>query len=884
MRIVYSPYYSGSHYIDLKKRKDSLLGLKVCGSKELLSELELRAGIVFQELSEPERLIAFHEALNENITDTIFEKSFRGDEVGVSRQLMTWCDSLLMEGWTPEIGINTAKLRDLAKIVRGIKSKHLSTRWRELTIHLKSHRILQEDDCIEVHDKDQIPAVIRPALDELGKQAAVRYVSNDGNIPESFELYQFKSRFNAYQWYLSKPEALQNTDVTISSDNCILNDMAMAMGQPVVNSTATNSNPQLLQLFKLGMSLFARPLNVYNLLSYLQVPGNPLGGVSYKLARILSDEGGINETWKEVIREYNFTDDEGKDKRAEKLAFIGMLDKDYESGKIPVGDIKLYANKLAHWCDHSLRSDSIDDERKEQLVVLASFCRSLHQILPADGYISSEALKAHVDGIYRPQSFTHMKARKDAPDTIVSVTQIADDANKVCWLGCVGGALTFYPFDFLNTSELSMLQRNGVSIPNRASFYTQQHNQEMDALKHVKQLILVTWEFDGNARQEEHPLVTELKHKYKDSWDSHVTIDALPNLKEEKGKITRLEPQASYELSDKLKDIKREKESYSSLGTLIQHPFDYTMTHLLGLREPQIGQLPDLDTTKGLVAHLFVQKLFETYGEQMADEYRKMNQSRICQLMDEAIQQKGAVLLLPEYKLERQQFKAILKESVTVLASIIQDLHLKPVGSEVEVNVDLDSIGPFYGSIDMVLKNTNGEYVIFDFKWSEAKHYSTDLEENKAMQLELYRKAAQKHYGSTIAGVAYYLFPLMTMFTSDLPESEHVRRIKVKTEAASRILYEELQNSYQYRREELDHGFIEDSEMEEIAELEYTKASSATPLYPLDVAYNTKGLKSCPYVKVDKPPFAKKKAKWNTAKSDPKEIKTTHPILKGRLV
>lgn len=252
--------------------------------------------------------------------------------------------------------------------------------------------------------------------------------------------------------------------------------------------------------------------------------------------------------------------------------------------------------------------------------------------------------------------------------------------------------------------------------------------------------------------------------------------------------------------------------------------------------------------------------------------------------MDEAIRQKGAVLLLPEYKLECQQYKTILKDSVTVLTTIIQNLHLQPVGSEVEVNVCLDTIGAFYGNIDMVLKNANGDYVIFDFKWSESKHYSKDLEENKAIQLELYRKAAMKHYGSNIAGVAYYLFPTMTMYTSDFPESDYIRRIKVKTEAASRNLFEEIKNSYKYRREELDLGFIEDSEMNSIEELEYTKAGSTTPLYPLDVAYGTKDLKSCPYVKVDKPPFAKKKANWNTIKSNPKEINTTHPILKGRLV
>ena len=115
MKIIYSPFYSGSYYLDLNKRKNSLLGLKVCGSLELLSELELRAGIVSQETSEPERLVDFHQSLKNNIKDTIFENSFVTDEVGVSRQLMAWCDSLLMEGWTSGTSISSQKLKDLAK-------------------------------------------------------------------------------------------------------------------------------------------------------------------------------------------------------------------------------------------------------------------------------------------------------------------------------------------------------------------------------------------------------------------------------------------------------------------------------------------------------------------------------------------------------------------------------------------------------------------------------------------------------------------------------------------------------------------------------------------------------------------------------------------------
>lgn len=884
MKIIYSPFYNCGYYIDLQQRKDSLLGLKVCGSLELLSELELRAGIVSQKISEPERLVDFYQALSKNIAGTVFEQSFKTDEVGVSRQLMAWSDGLLMEGWTPDTDIDSPKLKDLARIVTAVNCKHIATRWKDLASFLSSHHIFQDGDSIEVHDKEFIPAVIMTTLDELAKQTTVKFVANVGNIPDDFLVYQFKTRIEANQWYLSQPEALKDTDVTISSDNCMLNNMAIAMGRPVVNSISTKSNPQLLQLFKLGMSLFTRPLNLNNLLSYLQISGHPLGGVSYKLARVLADEGGINEEWKKVIIDYDFTDEEGRDRRSNKLAFIEMLNKDYDSDEIPVDDVRRYADNLALWCDQILHGKGTDDERKEQLVVLASFCRSLHKILPANGFISSDTLKAHIDGIYRPQSFTHMRALRYSPDTITSVTQLADDANKVCWLGCVGTSFPSYPFDFLNTTELDMLHAKGIMIPNKSVFYTQHHRLEMDALKHVRQLILVTWDFDNNDRQEEHPLITELKHTHKDNWDSHVIKDAAPNLSEVSDNVTVLEPQTYYNLSTDLAKIKRDKESYSSINSLIQHPFDYTMNHLLRLKEPQIGQLPDLDITEGLVAHLFVQKLFVLYGEQMADENWNLENDTIQRQLFEAIQQKGAVLLLPEYKLERQQFESILKESFFVLTNIMRDLHLKPIGSEVEFNVNLETIGAFSGSIDMVLKNEKGELVIFDFKWSEGNHYKTDLEERKAIQLELYREAAQIHYGSKIVGVAYYLFPLQTLFTTDFPESSHIRHIKIKEEARDRDILKEVQNAYTYRRDELNRGHIEDGEMTEIAELEYTKADADTPRYPLNEAYNSKVLKSCPYVKVSKPPFAKKKAAFDKKKSNLKEIKTTHSILKGRLV
>ena len=894
MKIIYSPFYSGGYYVDLQKRKDCLLGLKVCGSNELLSELELRAGIAVQELSEPERLVAFHKSLSKNVQGTIFVGSFKTDEVGVARQLMAWTDNLLMAGWKPDTEVESDKLKALAKIVKGVVGKHVAQRWQDLATYLKNHIIFQKDDVIEIHTEELIPPVIMSTLEQLANQATVNYVVNEGDMPTDFKVYHFKTRDKAYQWYLSQPDATKNVDVTVSSDNCILNDMAIAMGRPTVNSKSQNSNPQLLQLFKLGLSLFARPLNINNLLSYLLIPGNPVGGVSYKLAKVLAKEGGINDEWQKVIDAYDFKEknDKGelKDKRQERLQFLMMLD--YPGKDILVSNVRTYAEELAHWCDKQLRSSHTDDERKEQLVVLVSFCRSLLLILPTDGNISSELLLTHVDGIYRPQSFTHMKAQKDSPDVVSSITQLVDNAKKVCWLGCIGGSSAVYPFDFLNTNEVEKLQQCGIIIPSKSVFCTQHHQLQMEALKKADQLVLVTWEFDGNARQEEHPLITELKHQYNDGWEKHVVNDEKPNLQIKTENFVKLAPQATYQLSDKLALLKREKESYSSITTMIQHPFDYTVNYLLKLHEPQIGQLPDLDTTKGLVAHRFVELLVKKYGEQMADVYRK---EQTDNLIDEAIQQKGAVLLLPEYKLECQQFMSILKDSVSVLTDIIQKLRLKPVDSEVEMNVILKVIGAFKAEVDLVLRNDKGEYVIFDFKWSEGKTYPNKLEENKSIQLELYKEALKLHYGkgSKIAGVAYYLFPKMTLYTVDFPDSNHIYHIQRKTEDDNRTLLDEINNSYVYRRNELNKGVIEESEMTEISEIAYKKADTEnSPLFPLEPDYNHDILKGCPYVKVDKPPFVKKDGwKKNPTKreiqANPeviKEIKTTHPILKGRLV
>ena len=76
-----------------------------------------------------------------------------------------------MAGWTPETDVESEKLKALSVFVKSVKGMHISQRWKNLTTRLSDDVIFQKDDIIEVHNKELVPEVIKPTLDQLSKQA-----------------------------------------------------------------------------------------------------------------------------------------------------------------------------------------------------------------------------------------------------------------------------------------------------------------------------------------------------------------------------------------------------------------------------------------------------------------------------------------------------------------------------------------------------------------------------------------------------------------------------------------------------------------------------------------------------------------------------------------
>ena len=92
--------------------------------------------------------------------------------------------------------------------------------------------------------------------------------------------------------------------------------MLNSFGHPVAGSDQIDSNPSLIQLFRLISVLLIKPLNIHNLLSFLQVEINPVpAALRYQLMKVLKETGGMNNPrWEQTILNFEFINEMARNK------------------------------------------------------------------------------------------------------------------------------------------------------------------------------------------------------------------------------------------------------------------------------------------------------------------------------------------------------------------------------------------------------------------------------------------------------------------------------------------------------------------------------------------------------------------------------------------
>ena len=292
------------------------------------------------------------------------------------------------------------------------------------------------------------------------------------------------------------------------------------------------------------------------------------------------------------------------------------------------------------------------------------------------------------------------------------------------------------------------------------------------------------------------------------------------------------------ERHERYEDKAKQAESYSSLSQLIQHPFAYVCERCAKLDDHAMPSAQDLDKTLGNVAHLIIEKVFDGRPIKDACEYYKAEYETI---FEESVNEKGLLLRLPEYGIDLRRLKNKMREALGKLAETIFNNGLTVDACEYEFKqaewIEAGNGVTLGSRADMLLSDDKGGKVIFDFKYSRSKSRKTEVEENRALQLEVYRYMAKQKFGKdTNVRVAYVLLPDVTILTAD--KFIGIDAIELKSDRAAADVIAEAARSYRFRWEQLKSGRIECVEGCVVGTGEYAEHEAEQELFPLSVYDN----------------------------------------------
>jgi hypothetical protein len=190
-----------------------------------------------------------------------------------------------------------------------------------------------------------------------------------------------------------------------------------------------------------------------------------------------------------------------------------------------------------------------------------------------------------------------------------------------------------------------------------------------------------------------------------------------------------------------------------------------------GLAAPEDDKEPNENLMKGTIAHKVVELLVnksdtEVYSlAEIQSRFKEQYEDLFKQAMEKE-EKYAAFLNLPKNANMLTLFKKDAKESIQKLIDIIKKKDLKPLRSEYEFSMPFDPFDNPHGFVDLLLEDGNGNLVIFDLKWSDStKTYPDKIKKGEAYQLYMYKHAVEAQTGKTVAWYAYYLFPLMELYT-----------------------------------------------------------------------------------------------------------------------
>ncbi len=863
MKLFYSPSFSGFVYTDKSKL---MFNQKVVDTAGLVEEIKLHAGLSGNRKDNIERAVDYYKAMKaymEKNPGNILKASFDVDGLSVAKECLAWRDALAFAGWDKKVKAPSKRMEvlsgveeyfsdislgeDLKAVTEAVKNSCLLPKnleietlidWKlfsplevELIEALKSRGVVVSVKELPTKTDNSLLAITK-ALESSSEKAETIKKDN------SFTVLHFEEQDEALRYLsLQKPDAY---DVWINSDNKSFDDWLYLEGKPLTGSRIKGGLPQVSQLLTIGLGTLATPMNLKNMVEWLSVPVSPLkASFRNKLEAAIAREGGYyNDRCKKIL-------ESNVDAGVEKFLPDINSAENVADGSVSKTKAYNFTKALYDWCGAKIATLS-DENLRAQVALVRSKCSAVLNLLETETEerMAHSKLMVFVSNLNSGVDSVRYEAEEGCRTVISNPGQLASAPKSLIWCDFYNDPKETLKYDFLLPSEKAKF---------RASLSLWDENIEREYNRRVKTMpfyladnvTLVVIDKKVTEDVETHPLFIQFKQKVK-NYENFIQSPDLntlfKSLLHDAHCVNNAIEDGAEGIAIKNADLIQwpDTESATSLEKLVFNPFDYAFSCLAGIRQLGNSSLPKVYQTYGIVVHAVIETLFNK-NDDVEDSgtvpYIKENiKNNFENVFNDTVNACGAVLLLKENILNFSNYKAKVYDCVNALVKVLEDNNLHVLACEPWLEnkeMGFDGGIKIGGYADMILADNDNNPIVFDFKWTsgEAKFKST-IEENKSIQLELYKHLTKELAGSKAKAVAYVILPEGTVISAQAFAGQNVVRVAVKN--PDELLLPRIKNSYKYRREQISSGFIEEASGFAPDQISYQNDCDALNLIPLE--------------------------------------------------
>jgi len=837
MKITFGLRLDGEH----GWRPANRLGMPVLGPLGLLDLLETRLGLLRAECTQVQRLTQYRECLKRyDRPDRFYHASFEVDPIGASASLLSWRDDWYLHGWNGEAPSGaSARIVDMAAVER-IARQLLFPSIGERLVHVAESLLRQQSKIEQLELVDPIeafPKCWRDVLAKLPVQSVRTYgpsadrqtalgqlqialtSAHEGKQPTgkivwtddgSLRVVRAETGLVAARW-VARTVASRQKDVAIvaEQDRSLLDATLDAVDMARQGFQDSSPLVPALQVLPLALATMWEPIDVYALLQFLSHPIGPVPSYARRrLAGVIAECPGIGSPrWREVIEEIEQLHPERAGDFRNALAFWIEHPRYSPPQGAPLTVLLERTHGVRDYFGGRIADqDPIQRAANATGYGQASTVAAALEALIAQGESSLtpmelEALVAQCTGRGAP-NFA-MQAQVGCVPSVSDPAALIESFDRVIWWQMGATSLPAqYPW---SQSELEALARVGAEIPHLDKTLEQ---RGWDWLRPVlnarKQLVLVL----PPPGEEMHPLWQEIQWLLEgvrpEPLEELVTGragEALPEV----AHATLPRRRRWWKLPSDIKVTLRSRESYSSLNTFLNAPYQWVLKYPARLKPSDLLAVTDGNRLYGNLAHRLIDRFFRTAGVQAlrGDALKDWFSEQFAMVVAE----EGAVLLMPGRRGDYERLHSALGRALEELQRQFMAAGIDVVEPERELAGQFPG-GDLEGTADLVVRNQSGRQAIVDMKWAGANVHQDRLAKNRHLQLALYAELLRQETGAW-PQVSYFILEASRLLAPDRGFFPEAKSAQSGIGDATPQLWNQFVAAWNWRRSQIDAGMVE---------------------------------------------------------------------------